>query len=78
MLGKNQTDLNAKKRKHNNDTEKKRQTVEFRYCNIKESIKQYKKDMRKKEHQILLVRKQGIKEILKCNCYLKIVDTTKI
>ena len=36
-------DLDVKKRKYHEDTEKKRQAVEMRYHDKKESIKQYKK-----------------------------------
>ena len=34
--------------------------------------------MRKVEHQILLIKKQIIKKILKCDCYIKNADTKKI
>ena len=66
---KRQKDLNAQRRTY--DPEKKRQTDKNRYDDKKESIKQYKKNNEK------MWRKWSIRQILKCNWYIKNADTMK-
>ena len=72
-------DLDVKKRKYHEDTEKKRQAVEMRYHDKKESIKQYKnKNIWKIRHQTVDIRKQSIREILKCSWYITLRKSVHI
>ena len=71
--------LNEKKtkKKHENP-EKKRKAVEKRY-DTKETIKQYEKEkFLESSTSKLLIRKQSIRKILKCNRHIKNANTEKI